>query len=668
MHILLLFCPLSSFCALLLSGSYEHTDQKGLFLHFDRLTVIDAMVLWASFMWLITEGLSLINGLTRVGVALAWLLITIVVFLFPAQRQKLYLLPTLFKSLKSRCCRWSTLVMVIIPLVLLLIALWAPPNNWDAMNYHMARVEHWIQNANVKHYPCHIAKQLFLNPGAEYCMCHLQILSGGDRFANMVQWSSLIGCMIIVSLLAQFLGCNRSGQLLGTVFVTTLPMAILQASSAQNDLVAAFFLAAFFLYAFHFLDSPVPRNAILLGLSLGLAILTKATAYTYALPLLAFIALTVLLRTHRKNSFKLLTMAACLVVIINFGHYTRNYLLYNHPLAPTQYRGLNINQSMSPTIFCSNLIRNVSLHLGTPNHEWNDRLANMILQCHERLDLDITDPRTTYGTVLFSLFFSNHEDTAGNPLHFALIVVSLLIVFLGYTSQKRSICIFFGILVLSFVLFCTVIKWNPWNSRYQLPLFILAAPAVAAALTRFDQTWLYRSVLGLMLCCALPWIIWNHARPLYPLPEIMRSTFSLSSLFQDRATIFTVPRRDQYFVSFPEIRQPCIQTMQLLGRYRCNSIGLIGHEGVWEYPFWVLAREFSPGRTSFSHLNVPEGPYSGYNFKAVPQVCALIQMTAERLELQSVEEQIFRKIWSTGPFDLMTPLPITSSSSTAQSK
>ena len=37
--------------------------------------------------------------------------------------------------------------------VLLFLALLYPPNNYDSMTYHMARVAHWIQNQSIGHYP-----------------------------------------------------------------------------------------------------------------------------------------------------------------------------------------------------------------------------------------------------------------------------------------------------------------------------------------------------------------------------------------------------------------------------------------------------------------------------------------------------------------------------------
>jgi hypothetical protein len=39
-----------------------------------------------------------------------------------------------------------------------------PPNNWDAMTYHMPRVAHWLANGSLRHYPIARTQQLFMPP------------------------------------------------------------------------------------------------------------------------------------------------------------------------------------------------------------------------------------------------------------------------------------------------------------------------------------------------------------------------------------------------------------------------------------------------------------------------------------------------------------------------
>ena len=53
---------------------------------------------------------------------------------------------------------------------ILVTALLGAPNGFDAVTYHLTRVEHWIQNASVRHYPTHITRQIQLSPMAEFAL------------------------------------------------------------------------------------------------------------------------------------------------------------------------------------------------------------------------------------------------------------------------------------------------------------------------------------------------------------------------------------------------------------------------------------------------------------------------------------------------------------------
>ncbi len=141
--------------------------------------------------------------------------------------------------------------ILIIILTTGLIALVAPPNSFDSMNYHMSRIMHWIQDRNVAPFPTNITKQVNLTPGTEYEILQFQLLTGGDDLANMIEWFSFIGSIIGVSLIAREIGADRKGQLFSAAFCATIPIAILQASNSENHLSTAFWLVCFAYFALH---------------------------------------------------------------------------------------------------------------------------------------------------------------------------------------------------------------------------------------------------------------------------------------------------------------------------------------------------------------------------------------------------------------------------------
>ena len=53
----------------------------------------------------------------------------------------------------------------------------------------------------VAYYPTHIQWQLYQGPWTEFAILQLQVLSGSDRFASLVQWACMLGSTLGVSLM-----------------------------------------------------------------------------------------------------------------------------------------------------------------------------------------------------------------------------------------------------------------------------------------------------------------------------------------------------------------------------------------------------------------------------------------------------------------------------------
>ena len=293
-----------------------------------REALLRAMVIWGVTLAVITELLSGLQLLTPLGVSLAWFgvmaISTFVVWRYggrfavkwPAWRWRL----PLFPSILLAGVAWIVAITGV-------LAIASAPNNPDSMGYHMSRVMHWIQQGTVAHYPTHNLKQLYQNPGSEFAITQFQLLSGGDYFANSVQWGSMVMSLVGVSLIARQLGCDRRGQLLAVVLCATIPMGILQAASTQNDYVLSLWLVCFTYFSLLIVQAGVTRStAIYIGASLGLVILSKGTGYIYAFPpSLALLIWTIRQRQRSLVPLGFLSMAIALT--LNIGHYLRNLAL-----------------------------------------------------------------------------------------------------------------------------------------------------------------------------------------------------------------------------------------------------------------------------------------------------------------------------------------------------
>jgi len=271
-----------------------------------RSSALAASVIWGVLLVFITELLSIFNLINFKFILLSWGLITLMLcivafclYLFNAD-SKINLIPACFpQKIEFNKYLASLLILLTLNVLILgLIAFIAAPNNSDSVTYHMSRVIHWIQNANIAHYPTNITRQLYSGPFAEFVILHLQILSDGDRFANLVQWFSMIGSVIGASLIAKQLKADIRGQSFSAVIASAIPMGILQSSTTQNNFVVSFWLVCFVYYLLKLKEIENEKSVLIYscagGIALGLAFLTKATAYVISLPFLIWLFISVI--------------------------------------------------------------------------------------------------------------------------------------------------------------------------------------------------------------------------------------------------------------------------------------------------------------------------------------------------------------------------------------
>ncbi len=292
------------------------------------------------------------------------------------------------------------------------------------MTYHMSRVAHRVNHGDLLFYLTHIERQLYQMPLAEFAILHGQILSGSDAFANAVQWVCLAASICLVSLIARELGLSRVSQLLSSVMFTTIPMAVLQASSTQNDLVVTSFILSFALFMLRMRKDFNRSNAMFASLSLGLALLTKGTAWVYCPALGLFLALPILNSTWSDpplltKRVGILSLVVMLALVINSGHFLRNCELYGKPIASGSEN--YFCQDLSAPAVIGNILRNVSLHLGTPSSLVNCYLYRTMQNV---LGKQLNNPDNTWPGTSFGITFSRHEDSAGNLIHMLFIIIA----------------------------------------------------------------------------------------------------------------------------------------------------------------------------------------------------------------------------------------------------
>jgi hypothetical protein len=598
-----------------------------------RQVLVTGALLWSIVLLGLTETLSLVHAFARLPLFCAWALVAVGLG-WPLRRAWPRLAPRL-PALGPRGWRFDLVAVCLgTPLALtLVVALVAPPNTTDSLTYHLARVAEWLDHRSVAHFATHVERQVALSPFAELVIAHLQALSGGDRLANLVQWSAFGLGAVAVSLLARELGGDLAAQKLAALLALTTPMAIAQATSTQNDLVCSLFVAATVLACLSLKAAPL--SGLGLGTAAGLAVLTKGTAPVFLAPF-ALWGLRRLWRERRpRRALAALALAAAVAVAINAPHWLRNQRLYGSPVGMPWLASMVGNEVHGPGAIVSNSLRNAALHLALPLPGATATVHATVEALHRLAGLDVNDPRTTAGGMFVAIGPNTHEDTSPNALQLLLFLAAGAILIWRGTRALRW---FWLLLFLAGVLFSASFKWQPWGSRLHTPFFVLAAVPTALALRRVVPGRLYRMVAVLLVLAAAPWLLANQTRGLLPTP--------LFDHVLPRSDIWHKPRDEQYFANRPLDYRPFATLRDRLAASGCRDVGVLADEDGWTYPLHVLLRQADAGfRLRPWRVGNPTAALAPPG----PEPCAVASLAFGRIRApEEPPPDRFRLVWHEG--------------------
>jgi len=550
------------------------------------------MVFFGVFVIGSIEALNLFHMINHPGIVFTWIvaLLTCGCLYFFRYR---FLSPSITSVMKHRLDDLKEHTIYLAPVSILILALGltalsAAPNNYDSMTYHLGRVGHWIQNQSVNHYATPILRQLVNPPFSEFVMTHVVSITRSDRLVNLVQWFYYCASLLAVTVLAREFKASLKAQVFCVVFVATMPMAILQASSTQNDLVASFHMISFVYFFLYFQKKSSLSSCLLCGFALGLLPMTKMSAYVFLVPWGLWIVIDVI-RRFRLSSFKYMIGIFGAAFLLNMGHFFRNLSLMGRPIglpkeANDPFDVFNKVHDL-PSIF-SVFVRNVCMHFGTPFETWNRSVMGVVERIHQFIGRDPHDPATSYTDFQMSLQ-NTFEDIAGSPLHLSLILLSLLGFFFvrRFLNTKHKIVLW--MILAGVVVFCGLIKWSPWHTRLHMPLFMMVAPWVCILLAKIKPKALSFLTMLVLMTLSGYYVAFNETRP-----------------WLGKESIFTKLREEQYFSSNPGIMVSYLRVAKMIRTEGYESVGLNLGVDDWEYPLWILSNSQMDSKVRIEHVDV----------------------------------------------------------------
>lgn len=548
--------------------------------------IVKSALIFSGFIVLLTEILSLFKAINLTALIISWSFFSIILLYFLYKNRQNFF--SLIRSKKSDFVKkYQTLyvyekrllvIITIFVLLLLFQGIIYPPNNWDSLTYHMPRIMYWIGNESVVHFPSHILRHLYQPPFAEYFILNLNLLNGNDYFSNTVQLLYLVLTFFSIWLLLTQLAISRFYKILALFIAITIPAVELQATTTKNDIVCSFFILTAIVFCIKTYFSKNFSNFLYLGLAIGLAMLTKGTAYLFLAPVLAVYGWLLLIKIIKTKDFKLLLNGFAIVLVIlslNICHFARNYKIEGNILNIDKNEALAFsNQKMDGKLLLSNLLKNVGLHLGYPIETKADA---GIRKLHTLINVPIDNPDTNYYNIKYDGPKENttNEDLIPNLSHLILFLVSLFALTLVCLKKfKENIISFLLILVIlsQIILFSAILKWQPWHTRLHIPIFLLIVSLITLAVEK--SKWVRFFTIGslpVLFFSFCFYFLYNNIRPIITNPIYTKDIHLNDSRYK------------KYFAHQLHLYPEYSIILDKIYSSNPKKIGLIISD--WEYPF-----------------------------------------------------------------------------------
>lgn len=582
----------------------SYQKREDVFTNF-RLAFVKSSLIVSALAVIFTEILSFFRILTPAYVIMLWLVVSIiglVTLIFLVKKNNYSFKNINFDKIIVFLKNESTTIKLIIFLILIIfLALFCIAftinNNWDSYTYHLPRVEHWIQDKNVDFFPTNNIRQLYLAPFDEYFILNLKLLSESVLFINFVQFFSMINCLLLASLIAKSFGLSKRGQFISLILALTLPMGLLQSTTTQTDLVVSFFLLSFVYFSISIAKKKILRieNLIFLSLGLSLGILTKATFYIFAFPFCLLFGIYYI-KLFKLKSFLILFSVILAFLLLNFQFLNRNYVQFGSPMGPQKSSPFylpNLNEKLGVKETLSNSAKNIGLHLATTNIFWNNKIDQVVTKFHDFIKFPLNSNKTSWHGMEYKTNFIIHHDITGNFFHIIILFISLVVIFIKFKTVPGLVKAYLFLIIFGFLFFAFLLKWQPWQTRLDLPMFFLIAPFSAYALSLIKQRKIAHIVCIFLLFTSIAMLfIYNPTKPI----------LGKNSIF--------LTDNSSYIFDY----NTAIKIESELEKNHISDVGLILDGDSWEWQYWLLSKNRRFEYILFNH-DLEKTPNFDKNFK-----------------------------------------------------
>ena len=471
------------------------------------------------------------------------------------------------------------------------VACLSVPYNYDSIMYHAPRIQQWVQNGSVQYYASHVMRQNASTVLAAYISTYFYILYGFLPGAmSLSQYFGYVAVLYFIIALCRHFNVTYYFKKFAAILWITLPIAFAEAITQQNDLVAAALAVSFVTYIYKIAEGKCNNkklNIIVLASYMGYAFITKPNV-CLLMSLFLVIYLCVCLREKYRLTGVLLqvVLAILIIVLISIPQMLENYslqgTLFNSNVGQKQLIG-----TLVPSYVFINWLKNILYNFG---FNWGNFSNLGIIQAIVRsvsdvLNVEMNHPAIAENGIDF-IFPTVPNYTSDAALQNTLMIMMLITVVLiiikweKISSERRT----FAILgIVSFVLFCVILRWETSITRYMIAFFAIMIVGCVIVLDELHQkSEIAKNAKKAILVCVSLMVVVDIICELVQLYKFHPVLPVKSSL-----TLYS-ERYEEYLDVAAIINE------------NADSVGIIEGEISVEYPFWLMIEE----GIQINHVNV----------------------------------------------------------------
>lgn len=544
---------------------------------------IQACIIWAVYLFFSTEFLSLLSLVKHKSLLCAWLGFAAILLARLILRKKYR--SRFQPSFKFTTATLAIGLLILLGMVVLGFSLATTPYNWDSMTYHLPRITHWVQNGSVAHYATHILRQISSPVLAEFVNLHVYVLTGkSDLLFNLLQCASYLTCACLVYKITLKLHGSQGAGLLAALLYMSMPIAVSEALTTQTDHFSALWLLFFMYLLLDFtdygrkitFDSSTIRKVCMMGFCVSLGYLTKpSVCIAMALSVLWLLIHCILRKDSPQVLCKLIGCTIPAIVLPLIPEIMRNL----HTFSALSEPGVGKRQligTLHPLYVLVNFLKNFTFNMPwryIPGSE--NLLLRLVRKIAGILQVDLNAPSISEDGREFLVHgaLEYGHDTAVNPLVLYLLILCILLGLWACRrySVKRIVTGYSFLAVTCFIVFCAVLRWEPYVSRYMLSYLALLCPMIAIQL---------RNRLPRVVRCSLTLII------------IALCLVDLSHQYAYHRLMMTKWGANQrpygYFVNRHTEYDPYFALCNTIKDNEYTFVGLFINGDDYEYPLWQM--------------------------------------------------------------------------------